>query len=130
MSAGLLEAVDVSKHFGGVHALRNVSMRLREGDVIGLIGPNGSGKTTFLNCLSGVFPPTGGRVDLDGRPIPKRGHAVARWNTLHVRRGRRVLRLALPGRLRTGWYGVELRVGTLPDAIAAGGSVRIPCGRR
>jgi len=78
VSAGLLEAVDVSKHFGGVHALRNVSMRLREGDVIGLIGPNGSGKTTFLNCLSGVFPPTGGRVDLDGRPIPKRGHAVAR----------------------------------------------------
>ena len=77
MSA-LLEAVDVGKRFGGVHALRNVSLRLREGDVVGLIGPNGSGKTTFLNCLSGVFPPTTGRVALDGRPIPRRGHAVAR----------------------------------------------------
>ena len=77
MSA-VLEAVDVSKRFGGVHALRNVSLRLKEGDVVGLIGPNGSGKTTFLNCLSGVFPPTTGRVALDGRPIPRRGHAVAR----------------------------------------------------
>ena len=77
MSA-LLEAVDVSKRFGGVHALRNVSLRLREGDVVGLIGPNGSGKTTFLNCLSGVFAPSAGRIALDGRPIPRRGHAVAR----------------------------------------------------
>jgi ABC-type branched-subunit amino acid transport system ATPase component len=76
---GLLEAVDVSKRFGGVHALRNVSLRLREGEVVGLIGPNGSGKTTFLNCLSGVFPPTAGRVALDGRPIAgRRGHTVAR----------------------------------------------------
>jgi branched-chain amino acid transport system permease protein len=76
--SAVLEAVDVSKRFGGVHALRNVSLRLREGDVVGLIGPNGSGKTTFLNCLSGVFPPSTGRVALDGRPIPRRGHAVAR----------------------------------------------------
>ena len=76
---GVLEAVGVSKHFGGVHALRNVSLRLREGDIVGLIGPNGSGKTTLLNCLSGVYPPTGGRVALDGSPIPRRrGHTVAR----------------------------------------------------
>ena len=76
---GVLEAVGVSKHFGGVHALRNVSFRLREGDIVGLIGPNGSGKTTLLNCLSGVFPPTAGRVALDGAPIPRRrGHTVAR----------------------------------------------------
>ena len=74
----MLEAVGVGKRFGGVHALRDVSLRLEEGDVVGLIGPNGSGKTTFLNCLSGVFPPTTGRVALDGRPIPRRGHAVAR----------------------------------------------------
>jgi len=76
--SAVLEAVEVGKRFGGIHALRSVSLRLREGDVVGLIGPNGSGKTTFLNCLSGVFPPTTGRVALDGRPIPRRGHAVAR----------------------------------------------------
>jgi hypothetical protein len=61
--------------------------------------------------------------------LTRRGHAVVTWNSLRVKRGRRVLRLALPGRVRTGSYGVELRVGTLPDAIAAGGSVHIPCGR-
>jgi ABC-type branched-subunit amino acid transport system ATPase component len=77
--SAVLEAVAVSKHFGGVHALRNVSLRLREGDVVGLIGPNGSGKTTFLNCVSGVYAPTAGTVVLDGRPIPRRrGHTVAR----------------------------------------------------
>ena len=77
--SALLEADGVSKHFGGVHALRNVSLRLREGEVVGLIGPNGSGKTTFLNCVSGVFPPSAGRITLDGRPISRRrGHTVAR----------------------------------------------------
>jgi ABC-type branched-subunit amino acid transport system ATPase component len=77
--SALLEADGVSKHFGGVHALRNVSLQLREGEVVGLIGPNGSGKTTLLNCISGVFPPTAGRVALDGHPIPRRrGHTVAR----------------------------------------------------
>jgi ABC-type branched-subunit amino acid transport system ATPase component len=76
--SAVLEAVGVSKHFGGVHALRNVSLRLGEGDVVGLIGPNGSGKTTFLNCVSGVYAPTAGTVALDGQPIPRRGHTVAR----------------------------------------------------
>jgi ABC-type branched-subunit amino acid transport system ATPase component len=82
---GVLEAVGVSKHFGGVHALRNVSLRLREGDIVGLIGPNGSGKTTFLNCLSAVFPPTAGQVVLDGHPIPRRrGHTVARCGVVRT----------------------------------------------
>src|SRR5919109_5505821 len=62
----VVEAVDVRKSFGGVHALRGVSLRLAEGELVGLIGPNGSGKTTFLNCVSGVLPPTAGGVRLDG----------------------------------------------------------------
>jgi ABC-type branched-subunit amino acid transport system ATPase component len=75
---GSLEAVEVSKHFGGVEALRIVSLHLREEEIVGLIGPNGSGKTTLLNCISGVFPPTSGRVLLDGRPLSGRGHTIAR----------------------------------------------------
>src|SRR6266511_4537387 len=74
-----LEAVDVSKQFGGVHALRGVSLRLREGAIVGLIGPNGSGKTTLLNCVSGVFGPTSGSVLLDGAEITgKPAHEIAR----------------------------------------------------
>jgi branched-chain amino acid transport system permease protein len=74
-----LEAVEVSKQFGGVHALRGVSLRLREGQIVGLIGPNGSGKTTLLNCVSGVFAPTSGSVLLDGNEIAgKPAHEIAR----------------------------------------------------
>jgi ABC-type branched-subunit amino acid transport system ATPase component len=79
VATSVLEAVDVTKHFGGVHALRGVSLELPEQAVIGLIGPNGSGKTTLLNCISGVFPPTSGRILIDGRPLAARGgHRVAR----------------------------------------------------
>jgi ABC-type branched-subunit amino acid transport system ATPase component len=76
---GVLEAIDVTKRFGGVQALRGVTLALPEREIIGLIGPNGSGKTTLLNCISGVFPPTSGRIFLDGEPLPERGgHRVAR----------------------------------------------------
>jgi ABC-type branched-subunit amino acid transport system ATPase component len=79
VATSVLEAVDVTKHFGGVHALRGVSLELPEQAVIGLIGPNGSGKTTLLNCISGVFPPTSGRILIDGSPLAARGgHRVAR----------------------------------------------------
>jgi ABC-type branched-subunit amino acid transport system ATPase component len=65
----VLEAVDVSKRFGGVHALRGVSLRLPQRAVIGLIGPNGSGKTTLLNCISGTFAPTSGTIRVGGDAV-------------------------------------------------------------
>ena len=65
--AGRLEARDVSKTFGGIQALRGVSLTVTEGTIAGLIGPNGSGKTTLLNCLSGVIKLTTGSITLDGR---------------------------------------------------------------
>ncbi len=83
--AGGLEAVDVTKRFGGVHALRGVSLGLVEGAVVGLIGPNGSGKTTLLNCIAGAFPPTSGEIRLDGVPIAgRRGHAIARRGVIRT----------------------------------------------
>ena len=76
--SAVLDAVEVTKNFAGVHALRGVTLRLREGAVVGLIGPNGSGKTTLLNCVSGVFPPTSGAISLDGRAIGGRpAHELA-----------------------------------------------------
>jgi ABC-type branched-subunit amino acid transport system ATPase component len=65
----VLEAVDVSKRFGGVDALKGVSLRLPQRAVIGLIGPNGSGKTTLLNCLSGTFAPTSGTIRVGGDAV-------------------------------------------------------------
>jgi branched-chain amino acid transport system permease protein len=65
----VLEASDLSKHFGGLKALEAVSFTVRSNDVHALIGPNGSGKTTMLNVLSGIYHPTRGRITFDGREL-------------------------------------------------------------
>ena len=69
MSEVLLRAERVAKHFGGVKALRDVSLTIRRGEIYGLIGPNGAGKTTFFNCLSGLYVPDGGAFTFAGAPL-------------------------------------------------------------
>jgi branched-chain amino acid transport system ATP-binding protein len=69
MSTTLLEATTVAKHFGGVKALRDVSLSIRQGEIYGLIGPNGAGKTTFFNCMTGLYIPDGGGFVFDGAPL-------------------------------------------------------------
>ena len=64
-----LEIQGLSKHFGGLKAVDDVSFSVRRGDVHALIGPNGSGKTTTLNVLSGIYAATAGRVVLSGRDV-------------------------------------------------------------
>lgn len=61
----MLRADDISKQFGGVHALRNASLDVRSGEIHGLIGPNGSGKTTLLNLLLGYYRTNAGRILID-----------------------------------------------------------------
>ncbi len=64
-----LEVQDLSKYFGGLKAVDDVSFSVRRGDVHALIGPNGSGKTTTLNVLSGIYAATAGRVVLGGHDV-------------------------------------------------------------
>jgi ABC-type branched-subunit amino acid transport system ATPase component len=68
MSA-ILEVRDVSKHFGGVEAVKNVSFEIPRGGLVGLIGPNGAGKTTMVNLISKHQSLSGGAIYLDGEPI-------------------------------------------------------------
>lgn len=61
----LLEVKDLTKNFGGLSAVSNVSLYADKGELIGLIGPNGAGKTTFFNLLTGVYVPTEGTIELE-----------------------------------------------------------------
>jgi len=67
----VLQAEGLSKHFGGLIAVNRVSFRIQLNESVGIIGPNGSGKTTFFNLLSGLFPPNAGRIFFFEKDITK-----------------------------------------------------------
>jgi branched-chain amino acid transport system permease protein len=68
----------VTKEFGGVRALHEVTLSARSGEITAIIGPNGSGKTTLLNVIAGVYRADGGSVSLDDDRLPSRSHRCAR----------------------------------------------------
>ncbi len=75
----MLEIANISKDFGGLKALHQVSLRLEEHQVFGLIGPNGAGKTTLFNLITGLLPVSGGSVKFRGRELTRiRSHEIAR----------------------------------------------------
>jgi ABC-type branched-subunit amino acid transport system ATPase component/ABC-type branched-subunit amino acid transport system permease subunit len=80
-AAGALTLKQVELRFGGVHAIDGLDLEVRQGEVHGLIGPNGSGKTTTLNVISGYYAPHRGEVRLDGIALPLR----ARHRRAHMR---------------------------------------------
>jgi branched-chain amino acid transport system ATP-binding protein len=68
-AAPILQLDHVSKRFGGLLAVDDVSFNVAKGEVFALIGPNGAGKTTLFNCITGIFSPTEGRVVFEGRDV-------------------------------------------------------------
>ena len=63
----LLEGRELTKYFGGLAALNEVSFYLQSGEILGLIGPNGAGKTTLFNIIAGVYKPSHGKVLFQAR---------------------------------------------------------------
>ena len=78
MEPALLSMAGISKRFGPTHALRDVSLEVRGGDVMALIGENGAGKSTLMKILSGAYAPDSGRMELAGRTFAPRGPHAAR----------------------------------------------------
>ncbi|KAF0232126.1 MAG: branched-chain amino acid transport system ATP-binding [Beijerinckiaceae bacterium] len=67
--ATVLKVEGLKKHFGGIKAVDGVSFHVNEGEILGIIGPNGCGKSTLFNCILGQLQPTEGAVELDGEAI-------------------------------------------------------------
>ncbi|HEX6093207.1 MAG TPA: ATP-binding cassette domain-containing protein, partial [Dongiaceae bacterium] len=67
--APFLTVSEIHKSFGGVQALKGVSLDLRAGEVHGLVGANGAGKSTMIRILAGLDRPDSGRIEIDGHPI-------------------------------------------------------------
>ncbi len=75
MNNPVLNVNAVSKDFGGIRALDEVDLMVKENEIVALIGPNGAGKTTFFNCITGIYTPTSGDVVID---------PIADGRTLHI----------------------------------------------
>ncbi|MCA1709602.1 MAG: ATP-binding cassette domain-containing protein, partial [Actinobacteria bacterium] len=65
----ILEAKSIVKQFGGLTAVKDVSLTIKRGEIRGLIGPNGAGKTTFFNLMTGIYAPTTGNMLFEGKDI-------------------------------------------------------------
>lgn len=76
VDTNLFDVDRLSKQFGRIAALTDVSFSVRAGEVLGLIGPNGAGKTTLFECLAGVLPIDAGGIRVNGRPITSRERAA------------------------------------------------------
>jgi branched-chain amino acid transport system ATP-binding protein len=75
----LLEVRDISMHFGGIKAIEEISLRVKEGIIMSIIGPNGAGKTTFFNCLTGLAKPAKGSILFSDTDITRlAAHDIAR----------------------------------------------------
>lgn len=65
----IIEGMEISKNFGGLMAVNQVSFQVKPGEIVGLIGPNGAGKTTLFRCITGVYPTTKGKILFKGKDI-------------------------------------------------------------
>ncbi|OUC92648.1 ABC transporter ATP-binding protein [Streptosporangium minutum] len=105
----MLEIDGLDVHYGGVHALRGLSLTIAPGEIVALLGNNGAGKTTTLSAVSGLVRSTAGKVVFDGREITRdRPHKIAERGLVHVPEGRRVFStLTVHENLQLGGYLVR-----------------------
>lgn len=101
----LLVIKDLYVSYGGVKALRGISLTVHEGEVVTMIGANGAGKSTLLNAISGIITPASGEILYHGMALPHRAHQVAAQGVVQVPEGRQVFaNLTVLGNLQVGAF--------------------------
>ena len=102
----MLEVSDLDVRYGNVAAVKGVSLRVLEGEVVAVIGPNGAGKTSTLRAISGLVPSAGGRILLGGRDISRwKAHRVVALGLAHAPEGRRLFpQMTVLENLKMGAY--------------------------
>lgn len=120
-SAPLLVAQGLTVRFGGLLALNELDLEVRRGEILGLIGPNGSGKTTFFNVISGVYSASAGSVRFDGADITnvKPHYLAAHGLARTFQRSRLCLPLSVFDNLALGAVG-QLNSGFVHNLISRG----------
>ncbi len=102
----LLRLDNVHTYYGHIHALQGISLEVRRGEIVTLIGANGAGKTTTLKTISGLLHPREGRIELEGRDISRMAaHQLVRAGIGHSPEGRRIFsRLTILDNLKMGAF--------------------------
>ncbi|HBJ18419.1 MAG TPA: ABC transporter ATP-binding protein [Clostridiales bacterium] len=105
----LLEVSDLSVNYGLIRAVKGISFRVEEGEIVSLIGANGAGKTTVMHALAGLIPKAGGRVTMGGRDITATpAHTLVSYGMAQVPEGRRIFgELTVLENLKLGYYSVK-----------------------
>jgi len=93
MSDVVLKITDLNAHYGHIHALRGISLEVKAGQIVTLLGANGAGKSTTMKCISGLLKPTGGKIEFMGEDIfGKPAHDIVKRGLIHVPEGRRIFK--------------------------------------
>jgi branched-chain amino acid transport system ATP-binding protein len=105
----LLDVQGIDAFYGNIHALRSLSLTVEDGEIVTLIGANGAGKSTTLNCISGLVRPRNGTITFDGTDLAHvAAHQIVERGVIQVPEGRRVFaRLSVEENLKMGGFSVD-----------------------
>lgn len=105
----MLEIKDLNVYYGAIHAIKGISLKVSDGELVSLVGANGAGKTTILHTISGLLPAATGEVMLDGQNLQKiKANKIIGLGLAHVPEGRHVFsRLTVEENLRMGAFIIK-----------------------
>ncbi len=109
-----LKLESLSRHFGGLKVLQDVNLDIPQGGIFGLIGPNGAGKTTVFNLITGLLPPTGGRIKFNGQNLAgRKPHEITRLGIARTFQNIRIFKeMSLLENVMVGMHA-QLKYGSL-----------------